>query len=149
MGKSPDAVLVLLTHDHGDHMGDYFDVLKALSVAGLNVKTTGQSDLMRAGLVQKFKDSGLETYLGSTPLSRLSGVYGFKLLLPIDVSFHLAREDREFFERSRLDKQNLIRSLQWTGESLYDVANDRIRACSESNNGSISFQKLFDECMQA
>ena len=60
MGKSPDAVLVLLTHDHGDHMGDYFDVLKALSVAGLNVKTTGQSDLMRAGLVQKFKDSGLD-----------------------------------------------------------------------------------------
>ena len=60
MGKSPDAVLVLLTHDHGDHMGDYFDVLKALSGAGLNVKTTGQSDLMRAGLVQKFKDSGLD-----------------------------------------------------------------------------------------
>jgi L-ascorbate metabolism protein UlaG (beta-lactamase superfamily) len=47
-GKSPDAVLVLLTHDHGDHMGDCFDVLKALVGAGLNVKTTGQSDLMRA-----------------------------------------------------------------------------------------------------
>ena len=59
-GKSPDAVLVLLTHDHGDHMGDYFDLLKALSGGGLNVKTTGQSDLMRAGLVQKFKDSGLD-----------------------------------------------------------------------------------------
>jgi L-ascorbate metabolism protein UlaG (beta-lactamase superfamily) len=58
--KSPDAVLVLLTHDHGDHMGDYFDMLKALSASGLNVKTTGQSDLMRAGLVQKFKDSGLD-----------------------------------------------------------------------------------------
>src|SRR5207245_8466204 len=60
MGKSPDAVLVLLTHDHGDHMGDYFDVLKALSGAGLNVKTTGHSDLMRAGLGQKFTDSGLD-----------------------------------------------------------------------------------------
>jgi hypothetical protein len=70
---------------------------------------------------------------------------GFKLLLPIEVSFHLAREDREFFERSRLDKQNLIRSLEWTGESLYDVANDRIRACAESNNGQVSFRKLFDE----
>ena len=58
--KSPDAVLVLLTHDHGDHMGDYFDILKSLSANGLNVKTTGQSDLMRAGLVQKFKDSGLD-----------------------------------------------------------------------------------------
>ncbi|HYW90816.1 MAG TPA: MBL fold metallo-hydrolase [Chloroflexota bacterium] len=59
-GKSPDAVLVLLTHDHGDHMGDYFDVLKALAGAGLNVKTTGQSDLMRGGLAQKFRDAGLD-----------------------------------------------------------------------------------------
>jgi len=58
--KAPDAVLVLLTHDHGDHMGDYFDVLKALSGAGLNVKTSGQSDLMRGGLAQKFKDNGLD-----------------------------------------------------------------------------------------
>jgi L-ascorbate metabolism protein UlaG (beta-lactamase superfamily) len=58
--KSPEAVLVLLSHDHGDHIGDYFDLLRALSGAGLNVKTTGQSDLMRAGLVQKFKDSGLD-----------------------------------------------------------------------------------------
>jgi hypothetical protein len=70
---------------------------------------------------------------------------GFKLLLPIEVSFHLAREDREFFERSRLDKQNLIRSLQWTGESLYDVANDRMRACADSNNGKVAFRNLFDE----
>ena len=58
--KSPDAVLVMLTHDHGDHMGDYFEMLQALSGAGLNVKTTGQSDLMRGGLVQRFKDSGLD-----------------------------------------------------------------------------------------
>ncbi|HEY3965619.1 MAG TPA: hypothetical protein VGM05_13765 [Planctomycetaceae bacterium] len=70
---------------------------------------------------------------------------GFKLLLPVEVSFHLAREDREFFERSRLDKQNLIRSLQWTGESLYDVANDRIRACTDANSGKVSFRNLFDE----
>jgi len=59
-GKSPDAVLVMLSHDHGDHIGDYFDMLKALVDAGINVKTTGQSDLMRAGLVQKFKDAGLD-----------------------------------------------------------------------------------------
>jgi hypothetical protein len=72
---------------------------------------------------------------------------GFKLLLPVEVSHHLAREDKEFFERSRLDKQNLIRSLQWTGESLYDVANDRLRACGESTNGKISFRNLFDEAV--
>jgi L-ascorbate metabolism protein UlaG (beta-lactamase superfamily) len=58
--KSPDAVLVMLSHDHGDHMGDYFEMLKALVGAGLPVKTTGQSDLLRGGLVQKFKDAGLD-----------------------------------------------------------------------------------------
>jgi hypothetical protein len=69
---------------------------------------------------------------------------GFKLLLPIEVSTHLRREDKEFFERSRLDKQNLVQSLLWTGESLYDIANDRLRACS-SDESKASFRKLFDE----
>ena len=29
-GKNPDAIFVLLTHDHGDHMGDYLEMLKAI-----------------------------------------------------------------------------------------------------------------------
>src|SRR4051812_49398000 len=62
-GKNPEAVFVLLTHDHGDHMGDYFDALKALLDAGVPVMTAGQSDLMRAptnGLVPDFKKAGLD-----------------------------------------------------------------------------------------
>jgi L-ascorbate metabolism protein UlaG (beta-lactamase superfamily) len=60
-GKNPEAVFVLLTHDHGDHIGDYFDALKALVDAGVPVMTTGQSDLMRAptGLVPDFQKAGL------------------------------------------------------------------------------------------
>lgn len=54
---------------------------------------------------------------------------GFKMLLPRDVVYFLNREEREFYERSRLDKQNLIKSLEWTGESLFDMATNRIRAC--------------------
>lgn len=54
---------------------------------------------------------------------------GFKMLLPRDVVFFLSREEKEFYERSRLDKQNLIKSLEWTGESLFDMATSRIRAC--------------------
>jgi hypothetical protein len=69
---------------------------------------------------------------------------GFKLLLPIEVSYGLQREDKEFFERSRLDKQNLVRSLLWTGESLYDIANDRLKACAMEGQQP-SFRKLFDE----
>ena len=59
-GKKPDAVFVLLTHDHGDHMGDYFEMLKALSDAHVPVMTAGQSDLMRKGLVPDFKKAGLD-----------------------------------------------------------------------------------------
>ena len=60
-GKNPEAVFVLLTHDHGDHAGDYMDALKALSDAGVPVMTTGQSDLMRAptGLLPDFQKAGL------------------------------------------------------------------------------------------
>ena len=61
-GKNPEAVFMLLTHDHGDHMGDYFDALKALVDAGVPVMTAGQSDLMRGslGLVSDFKKIGLD-----------------------------------------------------------------------------------------
>ena len=58
--RDPEAVLVALTHDHGDHMGDYFELLPALVSAGLPVLTVGQSDLMRVGLVPKFKAANLD-----------------------------------------------------------------------------------------
>jgi L-ascorbate metabolism protein UlaG (beta-lactamase superfamily) len=51
---------VLLTHDHGDHIGDYFQVLQGLSGAGVPVMTAGQSDFMRRGLVEQFKKVGLD-----------------------------------------------------------------------------------------
>jgi L-ascorbate metabolism protein UlaG (beta-lactamase superfamily) len=60
VGKKPEAVFVLLTHDHGDHIGDYFEMLKALTAAGVPVMTAGQSDLMRRGLADDFKANGLE-----------------------------------------------------------------------------------------
>ncbi|MEX0936478.1 MAG: hypothetical protein WDZ59_01365 [Pirellulales bacterium] len=55
---------------------------------------------------------------------------GIKLLLPIELSVYLEREEREFYQRARLDKQNLVPSLEWTGEALYDVANARVKACA-------------------
>jgi L-ascorbate metabolism protein UlaG (beta-lactamase superfamily) len=58
--RSPEAILVLLTHDHGDHAGDYIELLSALVGAGLPVQTTGEGDLLRVGMLQKFKDAGLD-----------------------------------------------------------------------------------------
>ena len=53
---------------------------------------------------------------------------GFKLLLPIELAQFIDREDREFYQRARLDKQNMIPSLEWTGEALYDAAAARLKA---------------------
>jgi L-ascorbate metabolism protein UlaG (beta-lactamase superfamily) len=58
--RNPKVVLVALTHDHGDHIGDYFELLPALVSAGVPVMTVGQSDLMRVALVPKFKAAGLD-----------------------------------------------------------------------------------------
>lgn len=55
---------------------------------------------------------------------------GFKLLLPIELSYFIDREDRDFYQRARLDKQNMVPTLEWTGEALYDVANARLAACA-------------------
>ena len=72
---------------------------------------------------------------------------GFKLLLPAEVAYYVHRAEKEFYERSRLDKQNLIPSLDWTGESLYDVAQDRLRACTEPSADSPYLRSLFDEAI--
>ena len=67
----------------------------------------------------------------------------FKLLLPAAVSGFLAKEEKEFYERSRLDKQNLIRDLRWSGQGLYDIANDRVRAVAKVTDPPISIRDFF------
>ena len=68
---------------------------------------------------------------------------GLKLLLPIELAHHIEREDRDFYQRSRLDKQNMIPSLEWTGEALYDVATMRLKACAMADH-SPSLPQLFE-----
>jgi hypothetical protein len=63
--------------------------------------------------------------------------FGVKLLLPIELAYYLEKEDKEFYDRARPDKLNLIKPLRWTGPSLYDLAGDRLRACAvEPSNDS-------------
>jgi L-ascorbate metabolism protein UlaG (beta-lactamase superfamily) len=58
--RNPETVVIALTHDHGDHMGDYFELMRALVDGGVEFRTAGQSDLFRVNLVQKFKDAKLD-----------------------------------------------------------------------------------------
>jgi hypothetical protein len=68
---------------------------------------------------------------------------GFKLLLPIELSQYIDREDRDFYQRARLDKQNLVPSLEWTGEALFDVASARVKACAVPGSNP-ALRDLFD-----
>jgi hypothetical protein len=68
---------------------------------------------------------------------------GVKLLLPIELLHAVEREDRDFYQRARLDKQNLVRSLEWTGPSLFGVADARVKA-SAAEGQSPTLADLFD-----
>ncbi|MEM8671740.1 MAG: hypothetical protein AAGG48_29755 [Planctomycetota bacterium] len=81
--------------------------------------TGGKADLM-----QRFVWPILDNKLLKHP-----GV-GFKMMLPQELHADIQRETREFHERARLDKQNVIPAFQWTGESLYDLARARMLACA-------------------
>ena len=58
--RKPKSIIVAVTHDHGDHFGDYFELMKALVDAGFDVKSIGQSDFMRVGIKDKFTANGLD-----------------------------------------------------------------------------------------
>ncbi len=55
---------------------------------------------------------------------------GFKLMLPQELQPFVERESREFQDRARLDKQNVMSNFDWTGESMYDLVSARLQACA-------------------
>lgn len=61
---------------------------------------------------------------------------GFKLLLPVELRHMLHHESADFFQEARMDKQNLIDRLTWSGVTLYDLCSARLRACREGNGDS-------------
>ncbi|MFM9059650.1 MAG: hypothetical protein ACKOSQ_11095, partial [Planctomycetaceae bacterium] len=69
---------------------------------------------------------------------------GFKLLLPAELYRFVEREDERFNQRARLDKQNLVPSLEWSGETLYDIASTRVRAASVGDPPA-TLAQLFDD----
>jgi hypothetical protein len=98
---------------------------------------TGSSDLMQA-LVWPMLDNKFLKHTG----------LGLKLLLPVELERRVDRQERDFHERARLDKQNLVRSLAWTGQSLYDLANARLKACAAGGQAP-TISDLLDAAIDA
>ena len=63
------------------------------------------------------------------------------------MAYYLEKEDKEFYDRARPDKLNMIKPLRWTGPSLYDLAGDRLKACSSKADGETGprLRDLIDE----
>jgi hypothetical protein len=130
------------TDDRYAMLGKLQSVLKTLGYAGIFVLVdrvdephlvNGSTEQMRA-LLWPMLDNKFLKHPG----------IGFKLLLPVELHYYIRREEREFYERARLDKQNMIPSLEWTGEALYDIATARLRACAAPGK-TPSLRDLFDE----
>lgn len=67
---------------------------------------------------------------------------GIKMLLPIELGQLLEKESKEFRQQARLDKQNLVNPLRWTGTTLYDLCSARFRSCQKDS--SETFEELKD-----
>jgi hypothetical protein len=130
------------TDDRYELLAKLQGVLKSLGAGGIVVLVdrvdephliTGSVERMRA-LVWPMLDN---------KFLKQPGV-GLKLMLPRELADHLHREDRDFYQRARLDKQNMIPSLEWTGEALYDLANARVRSCG-ANGKQPTLRSLLDD----
>ena len=130
------------TDDRYELLNKFQSVLERLGFLGTVVlmdrvdephMTGGKPELMRR-FVWPMLDNKLLKHPG----------LGFKMMLPQELYRDVERESREFHERARLDKQNIIPAFQWTGESLYDLARARMLACSDENR-SPEPKDLFDE----
>lgn len=78
----------------------------------------GSPELMKA-VVWPLLDNKLLKYEG----------LGLKFLLPGELYHFMEKESKSFHDRARLDKQNVIPSLSWSGEALFDLASARLNAC--------------------
>lgn len=119
------------TDDRYELLNKFRAILQRLGFSGVMVlmdridephMTGGKPELM-----QRFVWPILDNKLLKHP-----GV-GFKIMLPQELHRDVERETREFHERARLDKQNVIPAFRWTGESLYDLARARMIACAADN----------------
>jgi len=132
------------TDDRYELLGKLQNVLEYLNYHGIVVLMdrldephliNGQAELMQAFLWPMLDNKFLK-HPG----------FGIKMMLPIELRRFVDRADRDFYQRARLDKQNMIPSLQWTGSALYDLANSRIAAVADSGQ-SPTARAIFDEAV--
>jgi hypothetical protein len=72
-----------------------------------------------------------------------------KLFLPIELGQMYLGATPEELRRMRLDKSNTVQELRWTGQELYEVANQRLRAARTADSGSAHLSDFFQPNVEA
>lgn len=144
LDRTPNSLPLTDSDDHRYSMINRLRrVLRGLGCEGILVVidrvdeptlVNGDTDRMRAIVWPMFNNKFLQQ----------EGI-GFKMLLPIELRHSLFKESSAFFQEARMDKQNLVERLSWTGPMLYDLCNARLNACRVDGAESISLIDLFAE----
>jgi hypothetical protein len=130
------------TDDRYEMLAKFQSVLQTLGYRGIIVLVdrldephliNGSAELMKA-LLWPMLDNKFLKHPGM----------GLKIMAPIELTRFIEREDRDFYQRARLDKQNMVSAFEWTGEALYDVANARLQACA-IDGAKPRLRDFFDE----
>lgn len=129
--------------DRYELLKKFQDVLKRLGFSGISIVVDRVDEPHLLGGAPARMRSFIWPLLDNKFLTH-PGV-GTKLLLPSELKAYISREGTAFYEKSRLDKHNLIQSLEWSGQSLFDIASDRLNACRSrtASEGRLSLQDLF------
>jgi hypothetical protein len=130
------------TDDRYELLYKFQGLLKALGFSGIVVLVdrVDEPHLMN-GSLENMK--GLVWSMLDNKFLKQPGL-GLKLLLPIELATFVDKEDRDFYQRARLDKQNMVPSLEWSGQSLYDLANARVAACA-AKGATPKLRDLFED----
>lgn len=135
MSDSDDTRYALLTKFRHAIAGfGYSSIIVILDRVDEPTLINGDADRMRAVVWPMFNNKFLQQ----------EGL-GVKMLLPIELRHALFKESTSFFQEARLDKQNLVERLTWSGPMLYDLCEARLAACLADNAQSISLLDLFAE----
>ncbi|MEM9881385.1 MAG: hypothetical protein AAF800_00520 [Planctomycetota bacterium] len=122
----------------------FVDVLRAMGYAGMVVLIDRVDEPTAvAGDAGKMRD--LIWPMFDNKFLKQEGI-GLKLLLPIELSYLLNKEGPSFFQEARLDKQNMIDKLTWSGATLYDLCSSRLNACrSATQTEPIGLTDFFED----
>jgi len=72
---------------------------------------------------------------------------GCKFFLPIELAKVYMGASPEELKRMRLDKANTIQELRWTGQELYEIANQRLRAAADGESPPSDLREYFEPAL--